>query len=154
MEGTVPADAGDRARPQPALLLVDDDTEVLAAARRELRRWYGDHYRVLCRRSAQDALAALREMRREGQPVAVVLSDVWMEEMSGSEFLARVRRIHPHARRALISARRAWGWIRRTRARNSLPDISSIQTSESTTATGCPSRRISRSAASASWAER
>ncbi|HKG36328.1 MAG TPA: FAD-dependent oxidoreductase [Solirubrobacterales bacterium] len=109
MEGTVPADAGDRKRPQPALLLVDDDTEVLAAARRELRRWYGDHYRVLCRRSAQDALAALREMRREGQPVAVVLSDVWMEEMSGSEFLARVRRIHPHARRALMIDWGAWG---------------------------------------------
>ena len=109
MEGTVSADSGDTRRPQPALLVLDDDTEVLGAARRELRRWYGDHYRVLCRRSAEDALSLLREMRREGQPVAVILADVWMEEMSGSEFLARVRRIHPHARRALMIDWGAWG---------------------------------------------
>ena len=109
MEGTRAGDSGSSDRPRPALLVVDDDTDVLASARRELRRWYGDNYRVLCRRSADDALSALREMRRDREPVAVVLADLWMPEMTGSEFLARVRRLHPHARRALLIDWGAWG---------------------------------------------
>jgi len=91
------------------LLVVDDETDSLAKIRRELERWYGEHYRVQCRRSATDALAALEQMRDEGEPVAVVLSDQWMPDMTGSEFLARVRSLHPRARRALLIEWGAWG---------------------------------------------
>ena len=48
-------------------------------------------------------------MREDGEPVAVVLSDQWMPDMTGSEFLARVRRLHPRARRALLIEWGAWG---------------------------------------------
>ena len=98
-----------QASPPPVLLVVDDETESLAKIRAELERWYGEHYRVQCRRSAADALAALEQMRDDGEPVAVVLSDQWMPEMTGSEFLARVRSLHPRARRALLIEWGAWG---------------------------------------------
>jgi len=101
-------DAG-HAGPAPVLLVVDDESESLARIKRELGRWYGEHYRVQCRRSTADALTVLEQMRDDGEPVAVVLSDQWMPDMTGSEFLARVRRLHPRARRALLIEWGAWG---------------------------------------------
>ncbi len=94
---------------KPVLIAVDDDPAALARIRGELDRRYGQDYRVVCGNSPETAIARLEEMRAAGESVALVLADVWMAEQQGSEMLDRVRRLHPHAKRALLIDWGAWG---------------------------------------------
>jgi thioredoxin reductase (NADPH) len=95
--------------PQPVLVAVDDDAEALGRIAAELRRRYGDDYRVVCESSAEAGLAELEALRAQGERVALVLADVWMAERPGSDVLNRVRSLHPHAKRALLIDWGAWG---------------------------------------------
>ncbi len=93
----------------PAIVAVDDDATALAHVEEELSRRYSCDYRVLCESSPRAAMAAMEEMRAAGEPVALVLAAQWMDEMKGPELLARVRELHPHARRALLIPWGGWG---------------------------------------------
>src|SRR5262245_28807440 len=95
------ATEGDR---KPILLTVDDDPGVSRAVARDLRRQYGDSYRVVRTESGPQALEALRELKLRGDLVAVLLADHRMPEMSGLEFLEEAMDLFPHARRALLTA--------------------------------------------------
>lgn len=77
------------------LLLVDDEPDILSALRRMLRN---EGYRIL---TAQDALEGLKILARES--VQVVISDQRMPGMSGTEFLARVKSMHPENLRIILS---------------------------------------------------
>src|SRR5919198_6479778 len=90
--------------PKPILLTVDDDPGVSRAVARDLRRQYGEEYRVVRTESGPQALDALRELKLRGHPVAVLLADHRMPEMSGLEFLEEAMDLFPHARRALLTA--------------------------------------------------
>ena len=89
---------------RPVLLTVDDDPAVSRAVARDLRRHYGEGYRVLRAGSGAEALEALRELKLRGDPVAVLLADHRMPEMTGVEFLERAMDLVPRARRALLTA--------------------------------------------------
>lgn len=77
------------------LLIVDDQASILAAIEHTLR---GQGYRILTARSARAGLELLAS-----NSVHVILSDQLMPEMSGTEFLGRVRQLHPHTVRIVIS---------------------------------------------------
>jgi thioredoxin reductase (NADPH) len=89
---------------KPALLVVDDDPQVLAAVARDVRRRYRENYRVLRASSGQEALEALRSLRDAGDPVALVISDQRMPKMEGVELLEQVRALFPTAKRTLLTA--------------------------------------------------
>jgi thioredoxin reductase (NADPH) len=89
---------------KPVLLAVDDDPEVLAAIERDLRQQYRGDYRVMRAASAREALTLAEELQRRATPIALFLVDQRMPSMSGSEFLAAVSKIHPAARRVLLTA--------------------------------------------------
>jgi len=89
---------------KPALLAVDDDPQVLAAVRRDLRSRYRDHYTVLGAGSGQEALATIRELKSRGDALAMVLSDQRMPGMPGNEVLQKSRDVYPLARRVLLTA--------------------------------------------------
>jgi thioredoxin reductase (NADPH) len=89
---------------KPVLLGVDDDAEVLRAVERDLRRRYGHEYRILRAESGSAALGLLERLRLRGDPVALLLSDQRMPEMTGVEFLERARALAPDARRVLLTA--------------------------------------------------
>jgi len=93
----------------PMILAVDDDRDALRRIAGELRRRYGSDYNVVCERSASGALERLTAARDAGERVAVVLAAQWMSEMQGGELLARVRGLHPPAKRALLIDWGAWG---------------------------------------------
>ena len=87
-----------------ALLTVDDDPGVSRAVARDLRRRYGEKYRIVRAESGQSALEALREMKLRGDEVAVLLADYRMPQMSGIEFLEQAMDLYPWARRVLLTA--------------------------------------------------
>ena len=89
---------------KPALLIVDDDPQVLAAVRRDLRSRYRDKYTVMSASSGQEALGAMRELKSRGDSLAVIICDQRMPGMNGSELLAQSRAIYPLARRVLLTA--------------------------------------------------
>ncbi|WP_372986901.1 EAL domain-containing protein [Marinobacter sp.] len=81
--------------PEKTLLLLDDETNILRALTRVLRR---DGYRILTTTSVQEAFSLLAENH-----VQVIISDQRMPEMSGTEFLSRVKGIHPDTVRIVLS---------------------------------------------------
>jgi thioredoxin reductase (NADPH) len=89
---------------KPILLTVDDDPGVSRAVARDLRRQYGDTYRVVRTESGPEALETLRELKLRGDTVALMLADHRMPEMSGLEFLEEAMDLFPRARRALLTA--------------------------------------------------
>ncbi|MBB2900910.1 thioredoxin reductase (NADPH) [Kineococcus radiotolerans] len=93
-----------RASGRPVLLTVDDDPAVSRAVARDLRRRYGQEYRVLRAESGADALTALRELALRGEPVAAVLADYRMPQMDGVELLEQAMDLFPTARRVLLTA--------------------------------------------------
>ncbi|MBM2622862.1 FAD-dependent oxidoreductase [Actinoplanes sp. LDG1-06] len=88
----------------PAILTVDDDPAVSRAIARDLRRRYGDQYRILRASSASEALDALKELKLRGGRVAVMLADYRMPQTNGIEFLEQAMDLFPNARRALLTA--------------------------------------------------
>jgi thioredoxin reductase (NADPH) len=88
----------------PAILTVDDDPSVSRAIARDLRRRYGEQYRVVRASSAAEALDALKELKLRGGRVAVMLADYRMPQMNGIEFLEQAMDLFPNARRALLTA--------------------------------------------------
>src|SRR6202050_3625763 len=91
-------------RSRTAILTVDDDPAVSRAVARDLRRRYGDHYRIVRAESAASALEALQQMKLRGDLVAAILADYRMPGLSGIEFLEQAMDIYPGARRVLLTA--------------------------------------------------
>jgi thioredoxin reductase (NADPH) len=91
---------GERER-RPAIVAVDDEPAVLAAVARDLRRGFGEHYRVLRATSGPEALDLLKQLRARGDQVALLIAD---QRMPGTEYLVEARTIVPDARRLLLTA--------------------------------------------------
>jgi thioredoxin reductase (NADPH) len=89
---------------KPVIFTVDDDPEVLQAIARDLRRQYGDRYRILRADSGQQALEALQQLTLQNETVALLLVDQRMPHMTGVKFLEQATAIFPEAKRALLTA--------------------------------------------------
>src|ERR687889_1182059 len=89
---------------KPILLTVDAAPGGPRAVARDLRRHYGETYRVVRTESGPEALETLRELKLRGDVVAVLLADHRMPDMTGLEFLEEAMDLFPRARRALLTA--------------------------------------------------
>jgi len=83
---------------------VDDEPAVLAAVARDLRRGFGERFRVLRSSSGPDALEILRELHARGDQVAMLIADQRMPGMPGTQYLVEARKIVPDAKRVLLTA--------------------------------------------------
>lgn len=77
-----------------SLLIVDDEDEILKSLYRQFRR----DYQVYTARSAAEGFRLLME-----KPIQVIISDQRMPEISGSEFLGKVKTEFPDAIRLLLT---------------------------------------------------
>ncbi|MEM7411869.1 MAG: response regulator [Myxococcota bacterium] len=82
---------------KPQLLLVDDESRILSALRRALRR---EGYEIHLAETAAEALAVVETTRLDA-----VLSDYKMPGMTGLQLLVEVARLQPDAARMIIT-----GW--------------------------------------------
>src|SRR5690349_6463169 len=86
------------------MLAVDDEPAVLAAVARDLRRGFGERYRILRATSGAEALELLAEVRRRGDAVAMLIADQRMPGMAGTDYLIEARTLVPDAKRVLLTA--------------------------------------------------
>ena len=89
---------------RPILLAIDDDISVLEAVVQDLRRQYGNTYRVMRAAGGQAALDTLAQLKSRDEPVALIISDQRMPGISGVQLLEQARAIYPDARRVLLTA--------------------------------------------------
>src|SRR5215208_6290735 len=89
---------------KPAILIVDDEPQVLNAVERDLKAHYRNDYRVVKALSGQEALESVQELQRRAGVVALFLVDQRMPNMSGTEFLQKARAYFPEARKVLLTA--------------------------------------------------
>src|ERR1700742_1383775 len=89
---------------RPTILAVDDEASVLAAVARDLRRGFGEHYRILRAGSGAEALELLTELRTRGDQVALLIADQRMPGMEGTDYLVQARTLVPEAKRVLLTA--------------------------------------------------
>jgi len=89
---------------KPVIWTVDDDPDVLRAVERDLRRQYGDRYKVISADSGVSALEAVKQLKLRHDPVALFLVDQRMPRMSGVEFLEKAIELYPDSKRALLTA--------------------------------------------------
>jgi thioredoxin reductase (NADPH) len=89
---------------RPAIVAVDDEPAVLAAVARDLRRGFGESYRILRADSGAKALELLTELRTRGDQVAMLIADQRMPGMPGTDYLVQARTIVPDAKRVLLTA--------------------------------------------------
>lgn len=79
----------------PRVLFVDDEPEILATMRQNFRR---NKFKIFTAESGPEALELLKQHQFE-----VIVSDERMPQMSGSEFLTKVRSTQPNSMRILLT---------------------------------------------------
>ncbi len=92
-----------RAR-RPVILAVDDEPAVLAAVSRDLRRGFGERYRIMRAGSGAEALELIAQIMARGEQVALLVADQRMPAMPGTDYLVKARQLVPDAKRVLLTA--------------------------------------------------
>jgi thioredoxin reductase (NADPH) len=92
----------------PLLITVDEDPGVAADVERHLVQRYGRDYRIEAFSDADEALRALTELREQAAEVALVLAGQPSSPPADADLFEHVRRLHPHAKRALLVSANAW----------------------------------------------
>ncbi|MEZ5058312.1 MAG: FAD-dependent oxidoreductase [Saprospiraceae bacterium] len=92
------------AEKKPIILSVDDDPQVLRSIKSDLRNQYKTEYRIISTTSAHEALESVETLKKQGEEIALFLSDQRMPEMLGVDFLEKAKVFYPEAKRVLLTA--------------------------------------------------
>ncbi|MDH5403962.1 MAG: FAD-dependent oxidoreductase, partial [Candidatus Heimdallarchaeota archaeon] len=86
------------------LFLLDDENSLLNSLERDLRPKYGKKYRILKVLSSSDPIQQASNLKSRNEEVAMFIVDQRMPELTGVEFLNKVRKIYPSAKKILLTA--------------------------------------------------
>jgi len=89
---------------KPVILVVDDDPQVRAAVRRDMRSRYDRDYMIVAAGSGEEGWATVSELKARGSELAMIVSDQRMPGMQGVELLTKAKEIYPLSRRVLLTA--------------------------------------------------
>jgi DNA-binding NtrC family response regulator len=86
-----------------AILCVDDETIILLSLKQELRREFGTEFTYETARSGDEALDIVEEIKREGQNLALVISDWLMPGLAGDELIVRIKGRSPETKAIIVT---------------------------------------------------
>lgn len=89
---------------KPVILAVDDEPEVLRAVQRDLRRQYASDYRILGAGGGAEAIETIRDLAVRGTPLALILADQRMPQVTGVDVLRDSLEVFPNTKKALLTA--------------------------------------------------
>jgi thioredoxin reductase (NADPH) len=89
----------------PVIFVISSDASTLRALTADLGRRFGNDTRIVAAEGAGAALGRLAQFADDGEPVALLIADQRMADMSGVDFLARAHARHPSAKRILLVER-------------------------------------------------
>jgi thioredoxin reductase (NADPH) len=89
---------------KPSILVVDDENEVVNAVVRDLRSRYGSEYRLLSATSGAEAIATINDLALRGDPLALILTDQRMPQITGLDVLRASIEPFPTTQKALLTA--------------------------------------------------
>src|SRR6186997_3177820 len=89
----------------PIIFVVSEDRSVLAELDEDLSRRFGCDFRIVTAASAPAGLAALRTLTSSAAPVALLIADQRLAGPTGIEFLGLAHRLHPTAKRVVLTER-------------------------------------------------
>jgi len=89
---------------KPIIIAIDDEPQVLNAVARDLQAQYQNEYQIMRASSGNEALEAVKELKRRNLAIALFLVDQRMPEMSGIEFLAEAAKLYPETKKVLLTA--------------------------------------------------
>ena len=89
---------------KPVILTVDDEPVVLAAVERDLRSRYASDYRIVGAESGGEAIEALHAFALRDDPVALLLVDQRMPQVTGIDVLRESIEQFPSAKKVLLTA--------------------------------------------------
>lgn len=98
LKGSKPAPA----EAQPIIFLVSTEASVLQALEADLGRRFGNDTRIIGADGPAAGLARLAALADGIEPVALLIADQRMPEMTGVEFLRNAHALHPMAKRILL----------------------------------------------------
>ncbi|WP_432476880.1 FAD-dependent oxidoreductase [Nocardioides sp. GXQ0305] len=90
--------------PRPTIVVTDDEPLVAEAIARDLRERFNADYRIVRTTSGPEALDVLSRLALRDQPVALIVTDQRMPQMTGVEMLGRARTSAPDAKLLLLTA--------------------------------------------------
>ena len=82
------------------ILLVDDDTSILAISNKVLKKL---NYRVIPRLSASEAIQTAIEYKENNKDIDLLITDVVMSEMNGKELFHQMQKLYPEIKTLFIS---------------------------------------------------
>jgi diguanylate cyclase (GGDEF)-like protein len=85
------------------IICVDDEEGILTALRQQLGARFGDECQIEVAQSAKDALELVEELKRENEPLAVMIADQIMPGMKGVELLEEVHKRSPGTTKILLT---------------------------------------------------
>jgi thioredoxin reductase (NADPH) len=91
-----------------AVVSVSEDPAVLETVRTHLVERYAHDYRIECLQAPDDALALLEALADDQIEVALLLASQSVIDATDGALLDAARRLHPHAKRAMLVSTNAW----------------------------------------------
>jgi diguanylate cyclase (GGDEF)-like protein len=85
------------------IICVDDEEGILTALRQQLGARFGEECQIEVAQSGHDALELVEELKRDGEPLAVLIADQIMPGMKGVELLEEVHKRSPGTTKILLT---------------------------------------------------
>ncbi len=85
------------------IICVDDEEGILTALKQQLSARFGNECTIEVAQSGHDALELIEELRREGEPLAMVIVDQIMPGMKGVELLEEIHKRSPKTTKVLLT---------------------------------------------------
>lgn len=89
---------------KPVILAIDDEQEVLRAVQRDLRSKYASDYRIIGAQGGPEAIEVIDELAVRGDPLALIVADQRMPEVTGVQVIRHAMGPYPNVRKTLLTA--------------------------------------------------